>query len=178
MLDAIRTDVILVEQYRVVDVIERCTGRTSDEARIADYDRTVRYVEVDVCAGRYEDVVAYIDIADYDCVCADPDVIADVRRTLPLASELRVDDDARGNVDVVADYALRMDDDAAEMRKIKALADVRVIRDLEMVLAAQSVEPPVVYVELDLGKLSSAPTYLLIVSPSGAICVEPSLIFV
>ena len=129
MLDAIRTNIILVEQYRVVDVIERCAGRTSDETRIADYYRTVRHVEVDIGAGRYEYVVAYIDIADYDCVCADPDIIADVRRTLPLASELRADDNAGRNVDVMTDNALRMDDATAEMRKIKALADVRVIRE-------------------------------------------------
>jgi hypothetical protein len=55
----------------------------------------------------------------------------------------------------MSDNALRVDDDTAEMRKIKAFADIRVIRDLEMILAAQSVESPVVYVELDLGKFSS-----------------------
>ena len=33
-----------------------------------------------------------------------------------------------------------MDDDTSEMRKIEALADIRIVRDLEMIFAAQSVE--------------------------------------
>ena len=63
-----------------------------------------------------------------------------MRRALPLTSELRTDDNACGNVNVMSDNALRVNDDASEMCKIEALADISVIRDLEVIFTAQSVE--------------------------------------
>ena len=50
-----------------------------------------------------------------------------------------------------------MDDDTAEMGKIETLADVGVIRDLEMIFSAQSVEPVIVDCELDLRYLPADP---------------------
>ena len=61
----------------------------------------------------------------------------------------------------MADNALRVDDDTAEMGKIETLADVGVIRYLEMILTAQSVEPVIVDCELDLRYLSAEPVILL-----------------
>ena len=74
-------------------------------------------------------------------------------RTLSLTSELSTDNNARRNIDVVADNALRVDDYTAEMRQIKAFADLGIVRDLEMILAAQSVESEVSYCKLDLIEL-------------------------
>ena len=153
LLDSARTDVVFVEKNRVVDVIERSAGRSSDEAGVADYDRAVRNVEVDICAGRDKNVVADPDITYDDGICANPYVITDMRRTLSLTSELGSDDYAGRYVDVMADNALRVDDYTAEMRKIKALADIRVIRDLEMILTAQSVESEISYCKLNLIEL-------------------------
>ena len=76
-----------------------------------------------------------------------------MRRALPLTSELRTDDNACGNVNVMSDNALRVNDDASEMCKIEALADISVIRDLEVIFTAQSVESVIAYAELELIEL-------------------------
>ena len=76
-----------------------------------------------------------------------------MRRTLSLTSELGSDDYAGRYVDVMADNALRVDDYTPEMRQIKAFADLGIVRNLEMILAAQSVESEVSYCELDLIEL-------------------------
>jgi hypothetical protein len=78
-----------------------------------------------------------------------------MRRTLSLTSELGSDDYAGRYVDVMADNALRVDDYTSEMRQIKAFADLGIVRNLEMILAAQSVEPVIVNGELDLCYLSA-----------------------
>ena len=54
-----------------------------------------------------------------------------------------------------------MNDDTSEMGKIKTLADISVIRDLEMILAAQSVESVIADSELDLVDLLPYPVILL-----------------
>ena len=74
----------------------------------------------------------------------------DMRRTLPLTSELGTDNNTCRNVNVMSDNALRVNDDTAEMRKIEALADISVIRDLEMILTAQPVESVIADSELKL----------------------------
>ena len=53
----------------------------------------------------------------------------------------------------MADNTLRVDDNTAEMCKIKALANIRVIRDLEMILTAQSVESVIADAKLQLIEL-------------------------
>ena len=56
-----------------------------------------------------------------------------MRRALPLASELRTDDNAGGDIDIMTYYSLRVDDDTAEVGKIETLADICIVGDLEMI---------------------------------------------
>ena len=60
-----------------------------------------------------------------------------MRRTLPLTSELGTDNYTCRDINVMSDNALRVNDDTSEMGKIKAFADISVIRDLEMILVPQ-----------------------------------------
>ena len=53
----------------------------------------------------------------------------------------------------MSDDALGVDDDTSEMRKIESLADIRIVRYLEMILTAQLVESVIAYGELDLVEL-------------------------
>ena len=57
-----------------------------------------------------------------------------MRSALPLASELCTDNDACRNVNVMADYALGVNDYTSEMREIEALADIRIVRDNPRIL--------------------------------------------
>ena len=78
LLDSARTDVVFVEEDRVVDVIERSARRPSDETGVADYDGTVRNVEVNIGTGGDKNIIADPDIAYDNGICADPNVIADM----------------------------------------------------------------------------------------------------
>ena len=53
----------------------------------------------------------------------------------------------------MSDDALGVDDDTSEMRKIESLADIRIVRYLEMILTAQLVESVIAYGELNLVEL-------------------------
>ena len=50
--------------------------------------------ELQSLARDYKVMKPYIDIADDNCIGSDPDIVAYVRRTLPLASELRADNNS------------------------------------------------------------------------------------
>jgi hypothetical protein len=53
----------------------------------------------------------------------------------------------------MADDALGVNDYTSEMREIEALADIRIVRDLEVILAAELIESVIAYSELDLIEL-------------------------
>ena len=84
-------DVVFVELYRIVDVTQCSTGRSSYESGVTDDDRAVRYVEVNIRTGCDKNVVADGDVADDNSIRTNPYEVADMRCTLPLASELRTD---------------------------------------------------------------------------------------
>ena len=123
----------LIEYDRVVDIAECGTRSSSDETRITDYYRTVRYIEVDICTRCDQNIIADGHIAYDDGIGTDPYIVTYSRATLPLTSELGTDYNTRRYVDIIADHGLRVDDDTAEMREVKALTDLCVVRDLNMV---------------------------------------------
>ena len=128
------TDIILVKEDRIVDVSQCRTGGLADETGVADDDGVVRHIEVDVRTRRNQDIIADLDLADDHGICTDPHVVSDIRGAAAGSAELRTDDYTGGNINIIADHGLRVDNDTPEMRDIKALIDLRLIRDLEMIL--------------------------------------------
>ena len=148
-LYTIRTNIVLVEQYSIVDIVQRSTRRPSDEAGVTDYDRTVGHVKIDISTRGYQDIISNINIADDDRVGTYPYIIAYMRRTFALASELGSDDYACGYIDIMTDDALGVDDDTAEMGKIETLAYIGIIRYLKMILSGKTLQKEIAYLELN-----------------------------
>lgn len=149
----VASDIDFIEDNRIVDITERGTRSSSDETRVTDHYGTVRHVKVDVSARSDKYVITDRYITDDDRIRTDPNIVTDGRRTLPLTTELGTDDNACGDIDVIADDRLRMDDDTAEMGKIKTLADLCVIRDLNVIFTGETVQIHVEELKLKLVKL-------------------------
>jgi len=106
-----------------VDVPGRGVFAGDHPGRIAEHDAVRRNVEIDERVRRDQDVVADGDPADQDRAGADPDLVADRRAALALAPVRRADGDAVREVAVVAEDGVAVEDDAPEVRDVKALPD-------------------------------------------------------
>ena len=174
----VASDIDFIEDNRIVDITECSTRSSSDETRVTDYYGTVRHVKVDVSARSDKYVITDSYITDDDRIRTDPHVIADSRGTLPLTAELGTDNDTGGNVNVIADDRLRVNDDTTEVRKVKTLADLGVIRDLNVIFTRQAVQIHVEELKLKLVKflpptvISLSLTIVVLSTPQSADITE------
>ena len=151
--DRVASDIDFIEDNRIVDITECGTRSPSNETRVTDNYGTVRHVKVDISARSDKYVITDSYITDDDRIRTDPHVITDSRRTLPLTTELGTDYDTGGNVNVITDDRLRVNDDTTKVGQVKALADLGVIRDLDVIFTGETVQVHVEELELKLVKL-------------------------
>lgn len=119
-----------------------CVGAVGDNfARIADDDAIARHIEIDVCVGRDEHIVANGNPTDHDGVRAYPNFIAYRRRAFALAAVFPSDSYARSYVAVTANFCLCVDNDRAVVPYEKPFAYLRLCGDMKGIFFIQNLEP-------------------------------------
>lgn len=110
-------------------------------ARIADDDTVARHIEIDVCVGRDERIVANGNPTDHDGVRAYPDLIAYRWRAFTLAAVFPPDRHPGCNIAVFSDLRFRVNDDRSVVPDKETFADLRLNGDMKGVLFIQNFQP-------------------------------------
>ena len=108
-----------------IDVPGRGVFPGDHPGRVAQHDAVRGNVEIHERVRRDQDVVTDGDLAHQNRAGADPDLVADGRTAFAAAAVGLADGDAVGDVAVVAEDGLPVDDDAPEVGDVEALADPR-----------------------------------------------------
>lgn len=123
------------------------TGFGNNLARIPNYNRSFRYVEVYKSSGSYESVIANRHLSDNDCMCSYPDAIPNGWSAHSFSAALGSDRYSMPDVDIGTEGCVRGDYHSPEVTQIEARTNFGQRRYIETIAEfVAAPENPIVYV--------------------------------